>query len=172
MTLSANSADNMSVAPNPVIQGAISLTPSPPQTAGHGRPQGRDHRHRSFGTSYVSASGTGWTCANVSGVVTCSRSGSTAVGFAARATVLVTLPPPRYLRDVHLGYNFESIPEYGANFLASPIHLGVYYNLTGKFSRFIDLFGTPNLAAAAVNGQVAGPAQRRYNGCGWNRLQH
>jgi uncharacterized repeat protein (TIGR01451 family) len=63
------------------------------------------------------------------------------------------------LRDIRLalGYNFESIPEYGASFLASPIHRGVYFNLTGKFSRLFDLFGTPNPAPSVVPPQVPGP---------------
>jgi hypothetical protein len=53
-------------------------------------------------------------------------------------------------RDVRfaLGYNFEPIPEYALDFLNSPIHRGVYFNLTGKFSRLFDLFGTPSERSA------------------------
>ncbi len=43
------------------------------------------------GVSYVSASGTGWTCSQASGVVTCTRA-SLAVGTAPAITITVTAP--------------------------------------------------------------------------------
>ena len=48
------------------------------------------------------------------------------------------------LPDIRLGigYSLDSIPEIAPNFLTSPVHQGVYFNITGKFSRLFDLFGT------------------------------
>ncbi len=41
-----------------------------------------------------------------------------------------------------LGYSFESAPEYAPSFLASPLRQGIYFNITGKFSRLFNLFGS------------------------------
>ncbi|MDQ2712609.1 MAG: DUF11 domain-containing protein [Acidobacteriota bacterium] len=42
------------------------------------------------GSNFVSAAGTGWSCANSSGIVTCSRSSSSAVGALPNITLQVT----------------------------------------------------------------------------------
>jgi hypothetical protein len=57
------------------------------------------------------------------------------------------------VRDIRLalGYSFEAIPEYAPDFLGTPIHRGLYFNITGKFSRLFDLFGT---APEPVNNKV------------------
>ncbi len=63
------------------------------------------------------------------------------------------------LRDVRLalGYSFESAPEVAPDFLTAAVHRGIYFNITGKFSRMFDLFGTPG--EQALTGQVA-PAKK------------
>jgi hypothetical protein len=43
---------------------------------------------------------------------------------------------------VVLGYNYKSIDEYRANFLASPGRRGVYFVMSTKLSNLFDLFGT------------------------------
>jgi hypothetical protein len=57
------------------------------------------------------------------------------------------------VRDIRLalGYSFEAIPEYAPDFLGTPVHRGLYFNITGKFSRLFDLFGT---APEPVNNKV------------------
>jgi len=42
-----------------------------------------------------------------------------------------------------LGYNYKSIDEYRANFLANPVRRGVYFVMSTKLSNLFDLFGTP-----------------------------
>ncbi len=42
-----------------------------------------------------------------------------------------------------LGYNYKSIDEYRANFLANPVRRGVYFVMSTKLSHLFDLFGTP-----------------------------
>lgn len=54
-----------------------------------------------------------------------------------------------------VGYNFTSASEYGPNFLGNPIRQGFYFNITGKFSRLFDLFGTAPESASAVQGHAS-----------------
>ncbi len=42
-----------------------------------------------------------------------------------------------------LGYNYKSIDEYRANFLANPVRRGVYFVMSTKLSNLFNLFGTP-----------------------------
>jgi uncharacterized repeat protein (TIGR01451 family) len=44
---------------------------------------------------------------------------------------------------VALGYNYKSIDEYHANFLANPVRRGFYFVMSTKLSNLFDLFGTP-----------------------------
>jgi hypothetical protein len=42
-----------------------------------------------------------------------------------------------------LGYNYKSIDEYRADFLANPVRRGFYFVMSTKLSNLFDLFGTP-----------------------------
>src|SRR5260370_26869499 len=42
-----------------------------------------------------------------------------------------------------LGYNYKSIDEYRANFLANPVRRRVYFLMSTKLSTLFNLFGTP-----------------------------